>query len=522
MSEVQACLNQLENLMTKTKKLVVEYEEKVRKRKLPVEELQYQISFSELQAFDLICKRALQKNLPDNPELAEEWHVYGTKDADSPEDVVERLTMKQRTLLHALEILRTKDAEKTINGDILGKAKPFLATAWTTKIRYISSEEIVSYVGRIKLLIVTATEIETRTLIRYLTPIDGQDELLQGTIDDLTYRIGRFGSYNIVHFQCGMGTTGRDASTLSTYISIQYWRPAAVIMIGIAFGGVPNKQKLGDVLVSEMISSYESARVGDVTIPRGPTSLAGAVLLDRFRNMIDWEYPIPNSENSKKIMGEILSGDKLVDNLEFKAQLFNMFPNAIGGEMEGAGIYAATTRAKIQEWIVVKGICDWGDGEKSKESQPLAADAATSLCYQVFSNTHNFNQLLSETEDRSVTKTNVRVITPSKVENKIQDCKDVYMETGERLKPDRYQTDLCLSRGQSERDSRTDLIVGLQYVYSSREADINLTLPDSSYLEKRVKAGQSFDFRCQVSKYKLIIRNIDIYKDEIRLEIIEI
>jgi nucleoside phosphorylase len=68
-----------------------------------------------------------------------------------------------------------------------------------------------------------------------------------------------------------------------------------------------------------------------------------------------------------------LSGEKLIDDVEY-----NQFPQAIGGEMEGYGVAAAADRAKV-EWILAKAICDWGDGEKHKKHQPLAAGAAVSL-----------------------------------------------------------------------------------------------------------------------------------------------
>ncbi len=42
--------------------------------------------------------------------------------------------------------------------------------------------------------------------------------------------------------------------------------------------------------------------------------------------------------------------------------------------MEGAGVYAAAVRDRT-EWIVVKGICDWGR-EKTYDFQELAAGNA--------------------------------------------------------------------------------------------------------------------------------------------------
>lgn len=386
------------------------------------------------------------------------------------------------------------------------------------RTKYISSKEVNSYVGSIKLLLITATEIETRTIRKYLSPLEGQKELLQGTIDDLTYRIGRFGAFNAVHFQCGMGTTGRDASALSTYIATQCWKPTVVVMIGIAFGKDSKKYSLGDVLVSESITAYEPMRIGEKTITRGPTSLAGQILLDRFRNILDWEYKNSPSTKSRKIIGQMLSGDKLVDDQNFKDRLFELFPNAIGGEMEGAGIYAATTRAKVPEWILVKGICDWGDGTKNKDYQSLAADAATSLCYAVFNNTHSF-EILSEEIKFPPFCVEKEVGTGQL--NQTEKLSTSTLESNPINKNSRYQNSFSIKKNYCERDLVTDLIIGLENIATVREAQINYTLPDGIYNETTVKTGQSISFFSGNIQYRLIIRYVKYTSDEIGVEIVE-
>ena len=63
--------------------------------------------------------------------------------------------------------------------------------------------------------------------------------------------------------------------------------------------------------------------------------------------------------------GTILSGAKLVDSMDFRQQLRALEPEAIGGEMEGAGLYVACHDLKV-DWILVKAICDFADGQKSR------------------------------------------------------------------------------------------------------------------------------------------------------------
>ena len=85
---------------------------------------------------------------------------------------------------------------------------------------------------------------------------------------------------------------------------------------------------------------------------------------------------MPDGSKSKVHFGFFLTGEKLIDNAEFKASLLSRYPEAIGGDMEAAGIYAAA--GKI-DWIVVKAICDWADGKKGESHQALAAAASVSL-----------------------------------------------------------------------------------------------------------------------------------------------
>ena len=73
-----------------------------------------------------------------------------------------------------------------------------------------------------------------------------------------------------------------------------------------------------------------------------------------------------------------------MDNLDFREQLRGFEPEAIGGEMEGAGLYVACQDQKV-DWILVKAICDWADGHKAQDKddhqQTAAANAAAFVLY---------------------------------------------------------------------------------------------------------------------------------------------
>ena len=235
-------------------------------------------------------------------------------------------------------------------------------------------------------LLITATEVELWAVLSYMTPKKGKRAIRRGHIGKETYYLGRYGVEDVILTMCGMGSMGRDSVILATQEAIAQFSPKAIFLVGIAFGRGTSKQALGDVLVASQIISYEQQRVGEKqVVHRGVVVETGPTLLNRIRQALDWVFVGQDGRRSRMLIGPVLSGEKLVDRASYKEGLFDSFPQAIGGEMEGAGLYAAAARSGL-EWIVVKGICDWADGSKTDDAQPLAAAAAASLVHHVLSN----------------------------------------------------------------------------------------------------------------------------------------
>lgn len=249
-------------------------------------------------------------------------------------------------------------------------------------LRTVSRDE-ANEVCKPKVGLLVATEIERQAVLKRMRPPRNKRAVFQVYEGKNTYFIGRLGVTEVVLCMTAMGSTGRDASTIVTAEMIQLWQLVAVIMSGIAFGKDASKQEIGNVLVSDRIICYEPERIGEsVNEDRGSQPMAGAVLLNRFRHVVGWSFKSPAGKKCGFQIGPVLSGEKLVDNAEFKQQLFSRFPTAIGGEMEGAGFAAAAERNRC-EWIVAKSICDWGDGTKKKQYQAFAAAASIDLVSHV-------------------------------------------------------------------------------------------------------------------------------------------
>jgi nucleoside phosphorylase/tetratricopeptide (TPR) repeat protein len=221
-------------------------------------------------------------------------------------------------------------------------------------------------------LIVTVTEVESRAVMEVFQEATGKDSKSE-PIGDRTYLdLGEVNGARLFMALTEKGAGGVGGSQECVRKGIEALSPSAVIMVGIAFGINEQKQTIGDILVSQQLWLYELQRVGkDEIIPRGDKPHASPWLIDRLRvTNLSWD-----KSKAKVHLGVVLSGEKLVDNFDYREQLRKLEPEAIGGEMEGAGLYVACQNSKV-DWILVKAICDWADGQKAKDKDARQAMAA--------------------------------------------------------------------------------------------------------------------------------------------------
>ena len=306
------------------------------------------------------------------------YSVLGSKDA--PLDVYLASVFAIKLLLAELDAKAKglPSAAPSIDYSNESWAKLSLPKIKTVKVS--ECREIIT--PKIGLLV--ATEVERQAMIKRMRPPKSKRAVLKVFSDKNTYFLGRLGVTEVAMCMVAMGSIGRDSSALVTTEFIDEWNLSAVVMAGIAFGKDAAKQQIGQVLVSDRVISYEPQRVGEATNQdRGEIHSAGATLLNRFRNVTGWNFEGPTGDLCGVQCGPLLSGEKLIDNVEFKSDLFERYPTAIGGEMEGVGVASAASRKEC-EWIVVKAICDWGDGTKQKVHQEFSAAASISLVEHVF------------------------------------------------------------------------------------------------------------------------------------------
>jgi nucleoside phosphorylase len=234
-------------------------------------------------------------------------------------------------------------------------------------------------------LLVTATKVETYAVLNAVKKLhDVEPKSVH--IGSNTYRdLKKLGGARTYMVRCGQGSGGTHGSALTLADAIGDLKPSAIVMVGTAFGIDPKKQHIGTVLVSRQIFDYAPQRVGTgdeggkSVIPRGDRVSASPKLLAKFENS-EYDWDAANVQ-----FGLLLSGPNLVDNLEYREELRQREPEAIGGEMEGAGLYAVAERNKV-DWIIVKAVSDWADGKKhvkKQERRMIAAENAARFTVHV-------------------------------------------------------------------------------------------------------------------------------------------
>jgi nucleoside phosphorylase/tetratricopeptide (TPR) repeat protein len=228
------------------------------------------------------------------------------------------------------------------------------------------------------ILLITVTDVESRAVMKVFREATGKAPQLEAIGDRDYHDLGELNGTRVFMALSEMGASGPGGSHESVRKGIEALSPAAVIMVGIAFGVNQQKQAIGDILVSQQLRLYDLQRVSkDEIILRADKPHASTWLINRFKNAaLHWD-----ESKAKVRFGVILSGEKLVDDVDYRDRLKQFESEAVGGEMEGTGLYVASHDKKV-DWILVKAICDWADGnknnpDKDKHQQTAAHNAAS-------------------------------------------------------------------------------------------------------------------------------------------------
>lgn len=251
---------------------------------------------------------------------------------------------------------------------------------------------MASNIDSTDILFITVNEHETKSLSNALTALNGAPKQAQGKIHREPYDdYGYINGQHVVHAFSMMGSSLSGASEETTKKAIEDLAPKLLIAVGIAWGAWEDKdQKIGDVLISQQVQIGNPVKHEDKRlILRGPRPEMEALAIKHIQ-------AVQRNQLSQITIhtGVVLSRDELFDSKKLRDKFRTNLPEMKGGEMEGQGIYQAIRSLKSPpDWLIVKGICDWGykknaHANQKKRNQILAAESSTKLCVAAIATYH--------------------------------------------------------------------------------------------------------------------------------------
>jgi nucleoside phosphorylase len=225
-------------------------------------------------------------------------------------------------------------------------------------------------------LILVAATVERDAVTQHIVARNGGEgtKIIDGGVQSVM-DLGVVSSCNVLLAQSEQGTVDPGAMMLVAAELVTRLRPDYLILTGICFGLRPKEQRLTDVLVATQVECMDWQKTvededGNIRIiTRGDRVAASSILRDRARLTRDgWKQ-------STVHFGLVLSLNTLVNSRRRTEELRRFKADAIGGEMEAAGVYAVGAR-EMTDWIVIKAISDWGSGKTDRNQKPAANAAA--------------------------------------------------------------------------------------------------------------------------------------------------
>ena len=142
--------------------------------------------------------------------------------------------------------------------------------------------------------------------------------------------------------RCSRGSTQVGGAQNVVQNAVKILKPKAVFSVGFCGGLRKEKAKLGDVVISSKLSTYDEKKIiGDEQQWCGNTINVSRHIGDLMRTAADgWRAPLLDPEALKVEVhrdGEILSGPELANCPRESEKLVKQFPGAIAIEAEGQG-----------------------------------------------------------------------------------------------------------------------------------------------------------------------------------------
>lgn len=189
----------------------------------------------------------------------------------------------------------------------------------------------------------------------------------------LYIKLDEVNNYRIIAVRSSMGPyTERGSAAFSINLAAETMA-TSIILFGTAFGIHRKYQKIGDVVISEFILPYDlrtiqrcQSRVFKYSYDEANLYPSKQALLTKLSHNFDTKQL-----KYKFFVGGIMSGAGKMQCRAYKHRVVRDISKTrqvaiLAGEMEGVGLLSGSTRS-APNWIIVKGISDFGDNFRDTE-----------------------------------------------------------------------------------------------------------------------------------------------------------
>ena len=204
--------------------------------------------------------------------------------------------------------------------------------------------------------------------------------------EPVTYYIGKYGACTTALRKISPVFQANDnASTVVMMADQCFPNLGAIISVGIACG-IKKKVQIFDVLVSSKVINYNYDMATERYLPKGEEITVPSSVIKLFTQPVQWpndtvkKYLDANRQEIPNVKSGVILSGPYVDDTAINELVKNFGVEAIGIEMDGANLFVKNQEATVNT-IIVKVVCDFGDGKNIKINQNTAALLATNLVY---------------------------------------------------------------------------------------------------------------------------------------------
>ena len=221
-----------------------------------------------------------------------------------------------------------------------------------------------------------------------------------------------------------LGEMGLSSSAATTARLICDFRPRTLVMLGMCCGirnsKMPYQPAYGDVIIAKESACWDEGKyfndesLDDPFYFSPKIRLIEADPLKRIENILEGSYT-DLRESLQKLycnhsdlnvardkfgndfnmstdvhLGMLLSGSSVIDSPSKLSDIKGRYPYATGLEMEAFSVYtAAESVGGIRPTtLVIKGVADYGDGNKCKTTQKMASEGSWTVFFELLNRTN--------------------------------------------------------------------------------------------------------------------------------------